>query len=43
VFTHADLNRNNIIVSSRTKDAAPRVTAVLDWHQSGWYLIEWSG
>ena len=40
VFTHADLHKGNIIVS-RGPDSSPRVAAILDWHQSGWYPIDW--
>jgi thiamine kinase-like enzyme len=39
VFTHADLHPSNIIVS---KDAeSPKVLAILDWRQSGWYPDYW--
>ncbi|KAK3945943.1 hypothetical protein QBC46DRAFT_370384 [Diplogelasinospora grovesii] len=47
VFTHADLCRRNIMVSPRDEGgsgSAPRprrVVAILDWHQSGWYPIDW--
>ncbi|KAF2772222.1 hypothetical protein EJ03DRAFT_325048 [Teratosphaeria nubilosa] len=37
VFTHNDLDMSNILVSRR--DQGPvRIVAVIDWHQSGWYL-----
>ncbi|KAE8338366.1 hypothetical protein BDV24DRAFT_88554 [Aspergillus arachidicola] len=36
-FTHADLNRRNIIVSSFT----PIQIVVVDWQQSGWYPDYW--
>jgi hypothetical protein len=38
VFTHADLHPSNIIVSSGPN---PRVVAIVDWHQSGWYPSYW--
>ena len=41
VFTHGDFHRNNIIVSRKAKDLTPRVLAIIDWHQSGWYPIDW--
>jgi hypothetical protein len=34
MFTHADLQRSNTMVSVGPN---PRVVAVIDWHQSGWY------
>ncbi|KAJ5341952.1 hypothetical protein N7541_011076 [Penicillium brevicompactum] len=37
-FTHADLHRENILVSV-TKPA--RVLALVDWEQSGWYPDYW--
>lgn len=40
VFTHADLNKVNILISKQ-KDGAPKVVAILDWHQSGWYPEDW--
>lgn len=39
-FTHADLNPENIIVSS-PGDGPTRVLAIIDWHQSGWYPAYW--
>ena len=37
-FTHGDLHRGNIIVSS----AAPaRILAIVDWAQAGWYRDYW--
>lgn len=40
MFTHADLHQRNIIVS--TSASRPRaVLAIIDWHQSGWYLAYW--
>lgn len=43
VFTHADLSRKNIMVAKDEQDptAARRVVAVVDWHQSGWYPVDW--
>lgn len=42
MFTHADLNRKNIMVSARAENnSEPRVVAILDWHQSGWYPLDW--
>ncbi|KAF2013356.1 hypothetical protein BU24DRAFT_349865 [Aaosphaeria arxii CBS 175.79] len=38
VFTHADLHPRNIIVSS---GPSPRVVAIVDWHQAGWYPSSW--
>jgi len=40
VFTHADLHRSNIMVSD-ADDGFPRVLAIIDWHQSGWYPAPW--
>ena len=40
VFIHADLHRSNIM-TSRGKDGKPKVTALIDWHQSGWYPAPW--
>jgi hypothetical protein len=41
VFTHADLCFRNIMVSKGSWWAAPKVLAVVDWHQSGWYPQDW--
>ncbi|KAF2123946.1 kinase-like protein [Dothidotthia symphoricarpi CBS 119687] len=38
VFTHGDLHPSNIIVSLGPN---PRVVAIVDWHQSGWYPSYW--
>jgi len=38
VFTHADLHPSNILVSAGPN---PRVLAIVDWHQSGWYPAYW--
>ncbi|CZR69067.1 uncharacterized protein PAC_18968 [Phialocephala subalpina] len=40
VFTHADLHRSNIMVS-QDANGVPRITAIIDWHQSGWYPASW--
>lgn len=40
VFTHADLHRSNIMVS-QDANGIPRITAIIDWHQSGWYPASW--
>jgi thiamine kinase-like enzyme len=34
VFSHADLHRDNIMISSTNP---PKVIAILDWEQAGWY------
>jgi len=39
-FTHADLHRSNIIMSYDS-DGYPRITGIIDWHQSGWYPASW--
>jgi hypothetical protein len=36
-FTHGDLHRSNILVSA----TPPRVTALIDWEQSGWLPAYW--
>ncbi|KPM45372.1 hypothetical protein AK830_g1152 [Neonectria ditissima] len=38
VFTHADLHPSNILISP---GPAPRVVAVVDWEQAGWYPAYW--
>jgi thiamine kinase-like enzyme len=41
-FTHGDLHPRNIIISSRTDDSKlPRILAIIDWYQSGWYPAYW--
>lgn len=40
VFTHADLDQSNILISS-ADDGPPRICAIIDWHQSGWYPEPW--
>jgi Ser/Thr protein kinase RdoA (MazF antagonist) len=37
-LTHGDLHRENIIISSTNP---PRVLAVVDWGQTGWYPDYW--
>ncbi|KAK4198397.1 phosphotransferase enzyme family protein [Triangularia verruculosa] len=39
VFTHGDLHRANIIVSKNAE--SPKVLAIIDWRQSGWYPDYW--
>ena len=39
-FTHADLHRSNIMVS-QDANGIPFITAIIDWHQSGWYPASW--
>ncbi|KAI1803739.1 kinase-like domain-containing protein [Daldinia bambusicola] len=41
VFTHADLDRSNILVYPRDGESPARVAAIIDWHQSGWYPRDW--
>lgn len=42
VFTHADLHPSNVILAPReTKDDRPRIAAVIDWQQAGWYPGYW--
>ncbi|KAF2183761.1 phosphotransferase enzyme family protein-like protein [Zopfia rhizophila CBS 207.26] len=38
VFTHADIHRDNVIVSPT---GPPRILAIVDWGQSGWYPDYW--
>ncbi|OBT60385.1 hypothetical protein VE03_10145 [Pseudogymnoascus sp. 23342-1-I1] len=40
VFTHSDLHRSNIIVT-KLDSGTPRILAIVDWHQSGWYPASW--
>ncbi|CAG8949365.1 hypothetical protein HYFRA_00004992 [Hymenoscyphus fraxineus] len=40
VFTHGDLHRSNILMSWDEK-GAPKIAAIVDWHQSGWYPAPW--
>jgi aminoglycoside phosphotransferase (APT) family kinase protein len=37
-FTHADLHPTNVMVSA---SGPPRVLALIDWGQSGWYPDYW--
>ncbi|OTB12770.1 hypothetical protein K445DRAFT_320572 [Daldinia sp. EC12] len=41
VFTHSDLDRSNILIYPRDGESSPRVAAIIDWHQSGWYPSDW--
>ncbi|KAI8966426.1 kinase-like domain-containing protein [Daldinia sp. FL1419] len=41
VFTHGDLDRSNILIFPRDGESPPRVAAIIDWHQSGWYPSDW--
>ncbi|KAK8081573.1 hypothetical protein PG996_000354 [Apiospora saccharicola] len=38
VFTHPDLHPSNIIVFT---ESPPRIVAIIDWQQSGWYPDYW--
>ncbi|RMD41868.1 hypothetical protein DV735_g3284, partial [Chaetothyriales sp. CBS 134920] len=38
-FTHSDLHRSNIMVTAEGQP--PRVLAIIDWQQSGWYPAYW--
>ncbi|GBF62153.1 hypothetical protein TMEN_4686 [Trichophyton mentagrophytes] len=37
-FTHADIHGRNIIIS---QDSSPKILALIDWEQSGWYPEYW--
>jgi hypothetical protein len=37
-FAHADLHRSNILISQASP---PKVLAVIDWEQAGWYPDYW--
>ena len=39
-FTHGDLHRSNIIVSTK-EDGPIQVRAIIEWHQSGWLPSYW--
>ncbi|KAK7687307.1 hypothetical protein QCA50_009812 [Cerrena zonata] len=39
-FTHSDLHPSNIMVSG-PDDGPPRILAIIDWQQSGWYPSYW--
>lgn len=42
VFTHADLDQSNILISRPTQGGEPpHLVSIIDWHQSGWYPIDW--
>ncbi|KAF2674159.1 hypothetical protein BT63DRAFT_419466 [Microthyrium microscopicum] len=41
VFTHADLDKSNILISPSEEGSPPRIIAIIDWHQSGWYPSGW--
>lgn len=41
VFTHGDLHRSNIVVSSEGEEGDPRVLAIVDWGQAGWLPAYW--
>ncbi|KAI1421887.1 kinase-like domain-containing protein [Xylaria sp. FL1777] len=45
VFTHADLQRKNILISKHIsedgKTSSLHVSAILDWEDSGWYPNYW--
>ncbi|KAI1267651.1 kinase-like domain-containing protein [Xylariaceae sp. FL1019] len=41
VFTHGDLDKSNIVIAPREGDSPPRLAAIIDWHQSGWYPRDW--
>ncbi|KAF2729727.1 phosphotransferase family protein [Polyplosphaeria fusca] len=38
VFTHSDLHRKNIIITSTTP---ARILSIVDWEQAGWYPDYW--
>jgi len=40
VFAHNDLDQSNILIS-RAEDGPLRITAIIDWHQAGWYPQHW--
>jgi hypothetical protein len=39
-FTHADLDKSNIILS-KEGDGPCRLVAIIDWHQAGWHPEPW--
>lgn len=41
VFTHGDLHRSNIMITPPLKGSSPRVLAIIDWYQSGWFPSYW--
>jgi len=42
VFTHNDLHPSNIMISCEP-GAGVKISAIIDWHQSGWYPAYWEG
>lgn len=38
-FTHSDLHRSNIMITPEGE--TPRILAIIDWQQSGWYPGYW--
>jgi len=38
VFTHSDIHQANILISAT---GPPRILAIVDWEQSGWYPDYW--
>lgn len=40
MFTYGDLHRSNVLMSW-DENGTPRVAAIVDWHQSGWYPVSW--
>lgn len=46
IFTHADLDQFNILISKpngerEVQNEDVRIVALIDWHQSGWYPEPW--
>ncbi|KAI2616743.1 kinase-like domain-containing protein [Hypoxylon sp. NC1633] len=41
VFTHGDLDMSNILILRGDGHCPARVAAIIDWHQSGWYPVDW--
>ncbi|ERS98544.1 hypothetical protein HMPREF1624_05329 [Sporothrix schenckii ATCC 58251] len=41
VFTHADLHPSNVMVSDESNESSCKITAIIDWRQSGWYPDYW--
>ena len=41
MFTHGDLHRSNILLSRGPSNAAPKIIAIIDWNDAGWYPFEW--
>ena len=40
VFTHSDLHTSNVIVPPMS-GGQPRIRAIIDWYQTGWYPDYW--